>query len=221
MPAEYATWDPAAKGTEIILSEADLKAAKVTGSWNHVRATLGKPISEGGKWYWETTVVTGAGPSQMAGLANADAFLGSSSHGYLGLSDDSVGIWGPTSGRLEFFGASSSALTCDPWIAGDILGHELDLDADTYRMSVNNVWSAYLLRGFPSIIAGNYSGSPQLIYPAFAMAGANSVIANFGESAFTYTPPDGANHGWYVGEDGGSGVRRRKVGQDMQLRRRR
>lgn len=199
----YSTLDPSAKGYLITLTGGDLTAAHAAGSrWSHCRATLGKPISEGGKWYWEHTIdILNSAASQMHGFANADAPLGTASiHGHLGSTDDSCGIRKSGAGQ-EFYNGSVSEVILGAIAINYTIGHELDLAGNTYRQSVNGVWGGYVTRGFPATVAGNYSGTPDLIYPAVGFQQLQQVTANFGASPFAYTPPSGANAGWYEGEE--------------------
>ena len=203
MSITYAKLDPSAKGFYFILSNGDLTANYSTATfWGHCRATIGKPISEGGKWYWEHTIdALDTGNRHLHGFVNADAPLGGvSSHGFPGLTNDSCGIRRGTSGE-EFYSGSSSAITFGPIAVNDVIGHELDLTGNTYRQAINGVWQGYVTRGFPATVAGNYSGSPDLIYPAIGLLGVNQVTVNFGQSAFAFTPPSGAKAGWFE-EDG-------------------
>lgn len=216
MTIEYATLNPLAKGHHLILSNGDLTLSNSqTSFWGNCRATIGKPISEGEKWYWEHTIdVLGAVDRQMHGFSNADAPLGGvSSQGFLGLTDDSVGIRKIISFGLgdEFYSGTRSNIAFDVIAANDVIGHELDLDANTYRQSINGVWQGYVTRGFPATVAGNYSGSPQLIYPAYGLISAQQITLNFGESAFASTPPDGANSGWFQRDEVAAAGRRRRM----------
>lgn len=186
MPLVPTTWNPADKGAGVDLSGGNLVAA--SGFYtSSVRSVVG--VSSG-KWYWEVTITAGA-IYVMAGIGNSSALV---EHGSLGVypGADANG-WG-------YYGASGSkfhedvAAAYGPTLAeGDVLGFALDMTAGTLTIYVNGV--SYGVA---------YSGIVGTIY-AMMGSGASAactVTANFGGSAFAYTPPAGHNHGFGTGSSG-------------------
>lgn len=168
----YATWNPSDKGAGITLSGGDLTAATATSSDDAVRATSSK---SSGKWYWEITIVSGGNPA--IGVANASADLTS----YLGGTSDSLALL-PAGNILKNGSIVGSSAAPVP---GDIVSIAWDADAGTVTFKVNNASSA-------TISGANVPTGA--LFPACGGSGgiaATTMTANFGASAFTYTPPVG------------------------------
>jgi len=168
----YATLDPANKGAGVVLSGGNLT---FTANAEMVLATIGKST---GKWYWEVTHTSANGASGVAGGAENTAVS-------LGIGVLGFGYWGTTGEvmRNNFARASYATYTTE------VIGYALDADAQTLA-----IYKANTLQGTVNIIA---SGRP--IYPACsALTGGGGGTANFGASAFTYTPPSGYNSGVYT-----------------------
>lgn len=169
------TFDPAAKSTHIALSNSNLTATSdgqnISGL---VKSTLFK--SEG-QLYCEFTIAT-AGASPEVGLANAAADV-DGTNVYLGKDLNSYGY--ASNGQK----AHSSGLTAYAavWTTGDIISMLVDFDAGTLSFWVNGSDQGVAYSG----VAGSFG-------PAAQTYGTAVITANYGGSAFTYTPPAG-----YVG----------------------
>lgn len=172
----YATWNPADKDASITLSGGNLTATAASSAWKLVRANMGK---SSGKWYWEipannlasgdTNAMLGAALSSAptGSYANPFSWYNTGSTFYSGLSVPSPDNWGN-------------------WGSSDVLGFALDMDGLTLKAYRNNtlVGTAYLSAG---------TWYPQ----ASIYLNGKYVTANFGASAFTYSPPAGYNAGLY------------------------
>lgn len=174
--ATFATWNPADAATGITLTNGNLSSTGTTG-WKSTRANVSK---NSGKWYWEVTV--GAAPLIAGvGLASASltAFAGSNA-----LS------WGYYSTGQRYFNNSGAALTNGAYVAGDVIGFALDMDAKTIQFYKNGVaiGTAYTLK------SGTSTDSPALtteqVFPMLSMNNSNAT-ADFGATPFAYTPPTG------------------------------
>lgn len=183
MPLVPTTWNPADKGVDVTLSGGNLVAAPgyYTSS---VRSVDGVSA---GKWYWEVTVNVNA-TYVMAGIGTASALV---EHGslavYPGANANGWGYYGFDGSK--YHGGAPAAFG-PPLVVGDVLGFALDMTAGTLTIYVNGVSYGVAFSG----IAGTI----------YAMMGSGAsasctVTANFGASAFAYTPPAGHNHGFGTG----------------------
>lgn len=167
-PVTYATWNPADKNANVILSGGDLIAGITTGGiWSPVRANVGKAT---GKWMWEDTIHGGS--VRMIGIATASAtlasYLGSDAYGYgYFLNDGSV-----------YHNASNPAYGA-PGTDGDVFTHMLNMDTLQYQIKKNGT-----TQGFFSIAP--LSGLT--VFPATSLYSPNTdtTETNFGATAFIY-----------------------------------
>lgn len=177
----YATLDPAYIGTGLTLSNGNLTVTHTgTIDWRSVRSTIGK---SSGKWYWEVTIgTTGANYIMLGdgmGFSTANYHtISTTGQGYYGLDGTK---WYNNSGAA--FGAT--------YTAGDVIGIALDATSGALEGSIecfkNNVSQGTI----------DYLGSGPY-YAALSLYNQNDyVTANFGASAFTYSPPSGYNAGLY------------------------
>src|SRR5690242_7173914 len=126
----YATWNPADKGANVVLTNGNLTATKNNSAWQNVRSTIG--VSSG-KWYWELTVV--AMPTNEIGAAIAN--IGDSLTTEFGdsLSNNSMAYLS-TSGAFNF--QQSRAGYGATYTVGDVIGVALDVDTGTLKFYKNN-----------------------------------------------------------------------------------
>ncbi len=177
----YATWNPSDKGSGVTLSVGNLEwvGRQTNGG---CRATIGK---SSGKWYWEMYPRAAGGRYGMVGVANSSAniadYPGSDVHGW---SYDGGGV-----SPLKYHSATGTAygsLVTTPFVTSVLL----DMDAGELTFWRNG-----------STMGLAYTGLTGTIFP---MAGGdtNSVdsglLANFGATAFSYSPPAGYNAGLYL-----------------------
>ncbi len=170
----YATWNSSDKASKVTLSNGNLTAASASSdtTWGSVRSNIG--VSSG-KYYWEVTINSiDAGRFIMIGVAQSGASITS----YLGAS--SVG-W-------QYYGEAGNKINNDSQVgygatftSGDIIGVALDRDAGTLTFYKNGTTQGQA-----------YSGLSGTIYAGVSLRNiGNQITANFGASAFAYTPPSG------------------------------
>lgn len=196
----YATWDPANKGTLIVLSGANrgmTSTAPVTGTWNMVRALLPKTA---GKWYAECTDNTGSGYGYSGGFglstsaSNLAAELGSDAAGW-----GYYGKRGDTAHPLmEHSGAITNYNTLPNGIAGTVYRLAYDADAGKVWIGSGTNWAG---GGDPATgTTPTFTVTPgtSLMLAAGAQNSSMSYLLNAGQVAFSNTVPTGFNPGWYV-----------------------
>jgi len=167
----YAVWNPLDTRGGAVPTNANMNPG--VGNSQGVRGTFGVTS---GKWYWEHTLVT-ASLDYVVGIGNQNPF-----GIYLGSNTDSVGYF---SASGEVRRNASAIATYGTWnTSGKVVGFALDQDAGTLQIYVDGVSQgsafSHSLTGtiFPMINFGTGYGTP---------VGA----INFGQRAFSYTPPSG------------------------------
>lgn len=184
----YAIWNSSDMSPTITLSNGSLTATNDGTANGQVRATVG--VSSG-KWYWETTFhrdvafgqwITPAGISKTSELTTQ--YIGETAGGASWTTDTDGGSFGSKwSGGTQTTGYN----TTSAWVDGDVVGMALDMDAGTITVYRNNVSLGVM-----------YSGLSGTYYPATGSSfEPGYAIANFGATAFVYTPPNGFNAGVY------------------------
>jgi hypothetical protein len=172
----YATWNPADKSAGMALSGGNLTSDGSDAGT--VRATLGKAT---GKWYWEITF--GSPPERDVGIAKATHALGT----YCGGTSDS---WGYYLGDGKVYtGADSGTAYGGTAGAGAVISVALDMTNGKVFFAINGTWQS---SGNPA--AGTnpaFSGLSGTIYPCIGGGDNGIATANFGASAFAFTPPAG------------------------------
>ena len=180
MPNTYATWNPSDKNSNITLSNGNLTATQgALDGWDSVRSTIG--VSSG-KWYWEITVNSASGSGVFSSIANTTAALTS----YLGADTNGWGYHAATgnkfnNGDLGAYGAT--------YVAGDVIGVALDMDAGTLIFYKNGTSQGTAFTG----LSGTFYAGTSLILNT-----TDQVTANFGASTFSYSVPSGYNSGLYT-----------------------
>lgn len=180
----YATWNPADKGSGVVLSNGNLTETKSVAGWGTglVRATIGK---SSGKWYWEITDTTDVGRHFLAGIS-----LGTAAGSYLGIDTNGWG-WYSNDGTIVHNGVHNS-INGTLFGAGSVLGFALDMNAGTLAVYLNGSLMN-VLNGGKAV-----TGLSGTVYPAEDMydAGQQATV-NFGATPFVYPPPAGFNAGLY------------------------
>lgn len=179
VPKVYATWNPLDKGTFLDLSNGNL--TYITASNSSVRATQGK---SSGKWYFEMMCVNASQKSTMFGVGTATADTLS----YPGGPDGKSWVYFFYDGAKE---ASGTAVAYAPAPAyNEWVGCYFDATAGTVGFISNGI-----NRGIA------FSGLVGPLYP-FGGNGSSgksgTQIANFGATAFAFTPPAGYNAGVFI-----------------------
>lgn len=171
------TWDPAAMGSGITLSNGDLTASITSGSATQLRTTVGY---SSGKHYAEMTLVS-AGSGAALGIE--DSTFGLS--GFPGADGHGLG-WYPNG----WVGYNNNWVNIGNFNSSDIIGFAYDATAKRAWFSINGTWI-----GDPVAETGYIDmSSPGLTGAAYIMFGGvsgDSATINFGVSGFAFTPPTG------------------------------
>jgi len=168
--ANYATFNPiATTATTPTFSNGNLQIATPGSGCGNSYATIGIPSS--GKWYWEVTFSSGNNP--MIGVApysvtaNGEAVTGA--------------LFYYNDGR-KFISGTGSAYGAS-YTTGDVIGIAADADTGAVTFYKNNTSqgsvSISLTNTFPSVC------------DADPTTNSATLIANFGQRPFSYTPPSG------------------------------
>jgi hypothetical protein len=172
------TFNPSDKSTGIDLTNGNLTATSNTTGWRGVRANHSKSSS---KWYWEITV--GTLSNQSNGIATSGVNLDPAGN-FNDATTDTVYIYN-SDGTKSKGGASGAT-----YAAGAVIGVALNLITGKIWFAKNNTWQA---SGDP--VAGTneaYTVVAGTFYSLFGSGTATeAVTADFGATAFTYTPPTG------------------------------
>lgn len=171
------TWNPSDKSASILLSNGNLTGYNnVDGNYKSVRATLGRST---GKWYWEITCTGDNAFAVLAGVGDSAMSV----ENYVGATANSCGyqqgrykMGTPTLGSATGNGTKTN---------GNILSLLLDVDAGSLHIWKNgnsvNPWGEMFLS-----LTGN------TWYPACTSDNSLAIFtANFGATAFAYTPTAG------------------------------
>ncbi len=171
-PPTYATWNPADKQSEVVLSNGNLTCTN-SGGETSVRATIGK---SSGKWYWELTTNNFGTPSTYNSYACGISRAGQD----LTLI---VGYNMPNSYVVRAINETSV----------NVYSCSLDMDAGTFTVLKNGAaWAG-------STAVGTAPTPGIVYYPtASPYVGGDNFTMNFGATAFVYTVPVGYNAGLYT-----------------------
>lgn len=181
------TWNPNDKGANVTLSNGDLTASStgVSGNGLIVRSTTGKT---NGKWYWEITVGSTNPSRNLNGVLRSTTALAS----FLGAYPTSWSYYGDGRKFTNFSGTAYGS----SYTAGDVIGIALDLDNGKIWFSKNGTWQN---SGDPAAGTGEaFSGLSGTIHAGFsndASGNTTNATANFGATAFAYSPPSGFTAG--------------------------
>jgi hypothetical protein len=180
----FCTLNAVDKATQVVLADGNLQYGLSSNSYTAVRGTFG--VSSG-KWYWEMSTVSGMAVNTCyMGIANSAAVLQTS-----GPPPDGT-VYGYISYTGNKFNTSSISYG-DTWNTnGRVIGIALDLDAGKIWWSRDGVWQA---SGDPAAGTNEaFSGITGTWHPYVIFNDTSpNFLFNFGQSAFTYTPPTGFN----------------------------
>lgn len=179
------TWNPSDKDANVTLTGGNLTAEAVNSNYYGVRSTTSKTW---GLLYAEFLVVSGtnnAGPE--IGIATASASLTN----YIGSSSLAWGYFfgmGDTTSKKQYNG-SITAYGNGFGAVNDLLMLAVDLNQNKIWAGKNGAWQS---SGDPAAGTGE-AFSNILLRPLFLITTVRGakITANFGGSAFTYTPPTG------------------------------
>ena len=175
----YATWNPADKHANIILSNGNLTIDNTTG-WAAVRANIGK---SSGKWYWEVAFANTT-YGRLPGVGNSTMSLAIP----VGFDAYSWGFYDNSATPAnKYHNSVAENYGAGLW-NGKTVGIALDMDAGTIRFFLDNVDHGIAYS----------TGLTGTLFPAMSKDGtAGLSTANFGATALTYAPPAGFNAGVY------------------------
>jgi hypothetical protein len=197
------TFNPSDTGSAITLSNADLTATSGSGD-GQSRGTVGYVGGSGStaainKLYWEMLFTTTAGQSGMGvsntGEPNTD-YLGETSHGCGYYSNGNVAIQDLAEATLASFSN------------GALVGMAIDFNLQKAWWTLNgSTWNNDIITnqnpatGVGGFDIGSFGAGGGVfgetdnwysVFPSFGSATSGNVsTANFGGSAFGYTPPSG------------------------------
>jgi hypothetical protein len=189
----YAKFDVNTSG-RIVLSGGNL-VLTISGVLNFFASLSASSVvndysKSAGKWYWEYTLTSYPSYSTIDfGIAigttiDSALSLGQNVNGmsYLSITN----IWGKMASNVYLaYGAVLAQ--------GDVVGIALDMDARTITFYKNGVSQGIAYSGFTAPVYAAIGGGNGNVTTT------NTVItANFGASAFVYSPPAGFNSGLYV-----------------------
>ena len=161
-----------------------------TGGSNNVCTSRSSIGVKTGKWYWETVIVAINGAYPVIGVMSSQPYDRLTSSGsFMGQSATTTMGYSATGNKLQ-----SNSLTAygNTFAANDVVSVALDLDNQKIWFAKNGTWQA---SGDPA--AGTNAAFSGFTVPtdgiSAALSGYRSTGAsgNFGQRAFSYTPPTG------------------------------
>jgi len=165
---QWAQWSTILRSFNVYVLDGNLTAYR-NGGTGTVLSTIGKST---GKWYAEMTLTTAG--NMVLGVAKSIASLslvcGGDVNGYGMFVDDGTKL---NNGPVGAYGSACSN--------GDIIGVALNMDDGEITLYKNNVSWGVMFTGL--------SGTFYFAYSSESIQ--SQCRANFGETAFTYTPPTG------------------------------
>ena len=179
-----ATWNPADKYADVVLSNGDLTAVYSSGGFFYYK-TRATSYFTSGKWYWEITLTSlniGNGSEVAVGT---DA---------IPTNTDTTRVGGYATGwswQLNGYKNNNGTYTNIGVTAntGDIIQVALDADNGKLWFGKNGTW---IVSGDPATAANPiFTGLSGNLYPMICHSYNNNWTANFGASAFTYSIPSG------------------------------
>ena len=177
------TWNPLDKGATCTLSAGNLAAD--TNSYGSVRSVFG---ASSGKWYWEITNGATGQTHSMTGVGLSTALVTSGTNAYPGVDANGYGLYAADGGK--FSNGTAVGTNEAKWDStGEVVGVALNMDAGTLTFYVNGVTTGVAFTGLSGTFFAMFGGG----------AGSySSATANFGATAFSYTPPTGFYAGFGV-----------------------
>ena len=170
----YCTWNPLAKGSNMVLKNGNLDIDTTTGR----SAVLGTIGMSSGKWYWETTINKSSDRTMVAIGKQGMTLSNAPGQG------DALG-WGYyADGGSKRNGGTSTSYGAGFAGGGDVIGCAFDADNGTLTFYKNGSSQGV---AFTGLTDGPY-------FPATGDgSGVNTARSsvNFGQRPFAYTPPTG------------------------------
>jgi hypothetical protein len=165
----YCVLNPLDKGSNVSVLDANLNMNTSAVNFG-VRGSIGVNT---GKWYWEVYV-------SAIGSTNVDVGVADSawSRDYVGSSASS---WGYFSSAQKYNNASATSYGAT-YTTGDTIGVAFDADAGTLTFYKNGTSQG---QAYSSVSGSNP------IFPAVSGQTSSTLVCNFGQRPFAYTPPTG------------------------------
>ena len=177
------TWNPLDKGASCTLSAGNLAAD--TNNTGSVRSVFG---ASSGKWYWEITNGATGQTHSMTGVGLSTALVTSGTNAYPGVDANGYGLYAADGSKYSN-GTAVGTNEANWDSTGDVVGVALNMDAGTLTFYVNGVTTGVAFTGLSGTFFAMFGGG----------AGSySSATANFGATAFSYTPPPGFYAGFGV-----------------------
>ena len=194
----YPTLNPLDMGatstSHLVFSNGNLQVKAASGVWAATRATF---AVSSGKWYWEVKILSAASLRPFIGVIQSDVRLASNQteqSNELGVAATSIAYWigNPIiRGGANTSGSSTNVPSCT---TNDIVGVALDMDNKKVYFSKNGTFFASQdpANNSGEIVAFSTSMQNATIAPAVqAYNNSDEGAINFGQQAFSYTPPTG------------------------------
>ena len=180
--SNYAVMNPLAPF--LVPLEANLRIAQGAASWNSTGSTI-YPTT--GKWYVEATATSLSGANYIGiglrpiGQIGSGEYTGSVAGSY-------GGILGP--GQINpYNGGVLGTVLTGTFTGATPISMAVDFDAGKVWFGSNNLWCG---GGNPAAgTSPTYTFTPNTQFNIYFAAFANNCYANFGQRAWTYTPPSG------------------------------
>ena len=190
----FSTLEGSSSGS-MTLSEGNLRYTTASASnWESVYND--KSISSG-KWYFELTCKTTTAYDVQPGVI-LESVLSTNKNQLMGYSDGSVGYNMDGSQNTLYYGNSGNNYVVQAATqvdAGDIVGVAYDADTGAMWFAKNNTWvnngtgvGNPSTGANPTWVQGTFAGKKVRFGFSTYNSGASSEV-NFGQKAFTYTPP--------------------------------
>jgi hypothetical protein len=167
--ANFCVMNPLAKDSDVTMSNGNLQFDCTSGGLGGAIATF---AVSSGKWYWEVVSTAGAGSSIGIAKLPLSAYDANQTGTYLYLQGGDKRLSPSTDSA---YGAS--------WTTNDVIGIALDMDAGTVTFYKNNASQGTAF----SSLSGEFTAWVQ----DGSGGSASTIIANFGQRPFAYTPPTG------------------------------
>lgn len=185
-----AVWDATAKNANVVLSGGNLTAADNGVTFVNLAGRGDTSVASGQKRYWEVTITSGPPGGMGVGIANSSKTWANDS--YLGLETNSIGYFGD--GNVWYNNASAATLATVA--AGDVVCVALDAGNKIWWRKNGGNWNnsgtdnpATNTGGVT--LAGGLTGTVYAGYNVRNEGTTGQLTANFGATAFAFTPPSG------------------------------
>jgi len=189
-PSVSTTWNPADKNSNITLSGGNLIATPAAiGNFQALRSVSSQST---GKYYWEITVGTITTPGgNYIGIANGSFALTDGS--YVGSGTNVSAGWGDGSGNLITNGGFLASMNGVTYGSGDTICFALDKDnGKLWARKGSGQWMGTTDNPATNTGGASISAITGAIFAASTLFDVGCPhTANFGGSAFAFTPPAG------------------------------